>query len=75
VARRVSLPAGWDVGIHVHAGSPFALPEHLLADGRLPAGTLLVGHPSKAKAFVAGLRDRDVREMASLTLTIDRGAH
>jgi SAM-dependent methyltransferase len=74
VARRVTLPVDWDVRIDVHAGSPFAAPESYVADGRLPAGTLLVEHPSKTRAYIAGLRDRGVCEVASMTLTVGRRA-
>jgi SAM-dependent methyltransferase len=73
VARRVTLAPDWDVRIRVHDGSPFALPERYITEGRVPAGTLLVGHPAQTGAFLAGLRERGVREVASLTLTVRRG--
>jgi len=72
VARRLERPGDWEVATHVHAGSPFSLPARYLGEGRMPAGTLLVDHPSKARAYVADLRRRRVAEVASLTLTISR---
>jgi SAM-dependent methyltransferase len=72
VAGRLTRPGDWDVRIHVHSGSPFGLPAKYLAEGRLPAGTLLVDHPSKARDYVADLRRRRVTEVAGLTLTLAR---
>jgi SAM-dependent methyltransferase len=72
VAGRLARPGDWDVRTHVHSGSPFGLPARYLAEGRLPAGTLLVDHPSKARDYLAGLRRRRVAEVASLTLTLTR---
>jgi SAM-dependent methyltransferase len=74
VARRLARPGDWAVRTHVHTGSPFALPARYLTEGRIPASTLLVDHPSKARAYVAELRRRRVAEVASLTLTISRKA-
>jgi SAM-dependent methyltransferase len=73
VARRLARPGGRRVHTHVHTGSPFALPARYLAEGRMPAGTLLVDHPGKARDYVAELRRRHVAEVASLTLTIADG--
>lgn len=72
VVRRLDRPGDWDVSTLVHAGSPFALPSRYLREQRLPAGTLLVDHPSKARVFLNDLRQRQVTEVASLTLTIGR---
>lgn len=72
VTRRLEHAAQWEVRTHVHRGSPFSFPRRYLSEGRIPAGTLLVDHPSKAGAYLTDLRRRGVAEVASLTLTLGR---
>ncbi len=72
VTRRLRTAGQWEVAVRPTPGSRFAMPPRYVREQRLPTGTLLVDHPSKAGAYLRELAGRGVTEVTGLTIDLTR---
>ena len=60
------------VEISLNADSPFALSREMVRARKLPADTLLINHPAEAGSYFDGLAKRQVVEVVSAVLSVQR---